>query len=201
MKKVLISVCLCGLLMLSAAAAFAADGGHVAVVEPDTSTYVEMTVSSADISVSDGVSVDAVTAVPKAGLTGLVSGKKFTLTNNTQIPVITAAVKLSLTHTSKVSDITVNNTKIGAGLVSKAWISTKADPSLYYIYAATQSGDTVTIKDVQLDSHFSEATILFGSEKTQQSGGDGGGSSGCNAGAATAMLLLSALPLLYFRKK
>ncbi|MDO4562132.1 MAG: Synerg-CTERM sorting domain-containing protein, partial [bacterium] len=48
------------------------------------------------------------------------------------------------------------------------------------------------------DLHFTAANVVLGNEVSVDSGSS---SSGCNAGAASLMLLIGALPLLYFRKK
>lgn len=203
MKKALISVCLCGLLMLSAVAAFAADGGHaghVTGVTPDIQYYNPMSLTSADVVLSGDAEVTSVASVSLDSLKTLINGAKFYVTDASKTPVLYGGLTLDIKHKgAETIDLTFNNTTFAANLITKAWIQDKNDPKVFSAYTAVQTGTTVVVKDVPLDNHFSVAAILFGSENTQP--GDSGGSSGCNAGAATAMLLLSALPLLYFRKK
>ncbi len=196
-------VCACGLLALSAVAAFAVDGGHgghVSPVAPDTGSYKVILISSKDITVPAGVSLNSVASVAPSALTTLITGATFYVTDASKMPQLLGGLTLGLAHDAGViANITIANT--GLSGVSFAWIQDKANSKVFSRYNAVMDGGNIIIKDVPLDYHFSAAAILLGAEKAQPSS-DSGSSSGCNAGAASMMLLFgAALPLLYFRKK
>lgn len=185
---------------MSAAAAMAAEGGHAGHVshgQADATNFVEINISSGDVTVPDGsgVYVISVTPILSTGITSIAANGKFYVTDATKRPTLLGGFVLDLYHPGgETIDITITKNLGLKAATTYAWIQDKGTDT-YSRYTI----DNNVIKNVVLDTHFSEANVILGQEV---SGGSGGGSSsGCNAAAAPFMLFLGALPLLYFRKK
>ena len=202
MKKVLLLAFVGAMLALSATA-FAADGGHaghVAPTTPDLTNFVEVKIASTDISATAGATVGTVTPMKATEITSA----NFSVTVAAKKPLVLGAVTLEITHAAGViSDLTFP-AETTMGLKARpayAWLYNKTTKvyDRFDITPAT-AGEKMTIKSVALDSYFTTGTVMLGNETSVPSG-DSGSSGGCNAAAAPFMLLLGALPLLYFRKK
>ena len=203
MKKIL-TVFMVIFVLAFVGAAFAADGGHaghVAPVTPDTGSYVPMNITSNDVDII-GASVDQVQSI--TNIASIVpAGTKFQITQG-KTPVIHTAIALSLDLAVPAPasiEITIASTdKIPAG--AKAYIKNHKDGSalngVFVPFEIASEDNKINFNVTSPDEYFSEANILFATEKDTPS--SGGSSSGCNAGFA-GLLLLAAVPLLYFRKK
>ena len=200
MKKVLLLAFVGAMLALSATA-FAADGGHVKDITPDTTNFVEVKITSAEITTGNAAVTVASVTPAKADA---VSTAKFSLTDDTMKPVILGAIELDLAHDSYTSgDVVLTFPAYGVmGFKTKpgyAWLKNKVSSEYdRFTITATDNAMTITVPDIT--KYFTTGTVMFGNE-TKVPSGDSGGSGGCNAAAAPFMLLLGALPLLYFRKK
>ena len=89
-------------------------------------------------------------------------------------------------------------------LPAYAWIQDKNQltgeaADLYSRYSIKSEPGGLTVKNVVLSKHFSAANVLVGNETNTST--HGGGSSSCNAAALPIVVLLTALPLLCFRRK
>lgn len=198
MKRLLVVLCLCVMLVMSAAAAMAAEGGHAGHVsqgQADAANYVEIAISSADITLPEGSSVVSAQPILLTGITPIASNAKFYVTDATKRPTLLGGFVLDISHIGgETIDITIAKNLGLKSTPAYAWIQDKADGNTYSRYEF--SGNAV--KNVKLDLHFTAANVVLGNEVAVDSGSS---SSGCNAGAASLMLLIGALPLLYFRKK
>lgn len=163
-------------LVAFAGCAFAA--GHT---DPEQYKPIEVT----NVSVPDGVTVESVTGLSFADA----EEKAKQIGDDVNI---LGGFTLDLEgKKDQEADITVSGVTFKA---TGAYILSKSKGT-YTRYEVSQSGRTVTIKNVQLDDHFSAQALLLSGNTSS-----GGSSSGCNAGFA-ALLLLAATPICFFRKK
>ncbi len=216
MKKLLVLVYVCAVLVLSSSAAMAEDaghGGHVAPEPPDASKFVDVKIASSDIKITTPgtVSVEVQSAEPimGTGLTTITASGKF-ISDTGKKPSLLGGFTLDIKHdgTDKNATIDIALPSVQAmGLKEVpafAWIQDKDQATgkatdSYSRYSIESEANGLTVKNVVLSKHFSEANVLVGNETNTST--HGGGSSGCNAAALPIVVLLTALPLLCFRRK
>ena len=216
MKKLLVLVYVCAAFVLSSSAAMAEDaghGGHVAPEPPDASKFVEVKIASSDIQIAapDTGSIEVQNAEPimGTGLTTITTSGKF-ISDTGKKPSLLGGFTLDIKHegTDENATIDIALPSVQAmglkELPAYAWIQDKNQltgeaADLYSRYFIKSEPGGLTVKNVVLSKHFSAANVLVGNE-TAVSHHDGG-SSGCNAAALPIVVLLTALPLLYFRRK
>ena len=217
MKKLLILVYVCAALVLSSSAAMAEDaghGGHVAPEPPDASKFVDVKIASSDIKITtpDMVDVEVQSAEPimGTGLTTITTSGKFYVSDAGKKPSLLGGFTLDITHENEdknaAIDIALPSVQaMGLKEVPAfAWIQDKDQATgkatdSYSRYSIESEANGLTVKNVVLSKHFSEANVLVGNETNTST--HGGGSSGCNAAALPIVVLLTALPLLCFRRK
>lgn len=217
MKKLLVLVYVCAVLVLSSSAAIAEDaghGGHVAPEPPDASKFVDVKIASSDIKITTpdmvDVEVQSVTPILETGITTITTSGKFYVSDAGKKPSLLGGFTLDIKH--KEED---KNAAIDIALPSVqemgwkevpafAWIQDKDQTTgeatdSYSRYSIESTTGGLTVKGVVLSKHFSEANVLVGNETNTST--HGGGSNGCNAAALPIVVLLTALPLLCFRRK
>ncbi|MDO5115129.1 MAG: Synerg-CTERM sorting domain-containing protein [Synergistaceae bacterium] len=199
MKKLLVFVCVAAILAFGSAA-MAASGGHV------SNSYKEIVITSADVKVTNAEIV-SVEPISLANTQSAISGKTFVTSNSDWRANILTGLTLNLNNYSGSGNIvlTLTPANVPSAAPTFAWILPSTPGATeFQRYPVTTSSNastgymTVTISNVDFAAYFSVNNIFLG---TQEHTGSDSGSSGCNAGAAPLMLLLGALPLLYFRKK
>lgn len=172
-------------LLAFAGCAFAAGHGSI---DPN---YESIEVSSEDVEVPEGVTVDGCGTITSADAKNDIAAIGSIAKGDAQI-LGGFTLNLGGDKGDEPVDITIDNVDI-SGNINYSYIG-KAGK--FGEYQATLSGKKLTIKNVPLKDHFSEASIYLASVTTSS----GGSSGGCNAGFA-ALLLLAATPLCFFRKK
>ncbi|MCD7952373.1 MAG: hypothetical protein LUG14_05510 [Synergistaceae bacterium] len=217
MKKLLILVYVCAVLVLSSSAAMAEDaghGGHVSPEPPDASKFVDVKIASSDIKITTpdmvDVEVQSVTPILETGITTITTSGKFYVSDAGKKPSLLGGFALDIKHKEEdknaavdialpsVQEMGLKEVPAFAWIQDKDQITNEATDS-YSRYSIESTSGGLTVKGVVLSKHFSEANVLVGNEAAVST--HGGGSSGCNAAALPIVVLLTALPLLCFRRK
>ncbi|MCC8056886.1 hypothetical protein [Cloacibacillus sp.] len=217
MKKLLVLVYVCAVLVLSSSAAMAEDaghGGHVAPEPPDASKFVDVKIASSDIKIATpdtgSIEVQSVTPILETGITTITTSGKFYVSDAGKKPSLLGGFTLDIKHKEEDKNAAIDIAlpsvqEMGLKEVPAfAWIQDKDQTTgeatdSYSRYSIESTTGGLTVKGVVLSKHFSEANVLVGNETNTST--HGGGSSGCNAAALPIVVLLTALPLLCFRRK
>jgi len=178
------------------------------------SKFVDVKIASSDIKIATpdtgSIEVQSVTPILETGITTITTSGKFYVSDAGKKPSLLGGFTLDIKHKEEDKNAAIDIAlpsvqEMGLKEVPAfAWIQDKDQTTgeatdSYSRYSIESTTGGLTVKGVVLSKHFSEANVLVGNETNTST--HGGGSSGCNAAALPIVVLLTALPLLCFRRK